>query len=103
MPADEIARQSPEGVRLRVRVLPRSQPAGPAGVRAGRLLVRLPQAPVDGAANRALTQLLARACGLARGRVTIVAGETSREKELLLEGAELAAVRVALSLGDDPS
>ncbi len=68
-------------------------------MRAGRLLVRLPQAPVDGAANRALTQLLARACGLARGRVTIVAGETSREKELLLEGAELAAVQTALGLG----
>lgn len=82
--------EDPRGVRLAVRVMPRSQPTGPAGERDGRLVVRLGAAPVDGEANRALLKALSDLFGVARGAVTILAGETSRNKSVLVSGLSLA-------------
>ena len=65
---------------LRVRVVPRARRAGIAGVRGGRLLVRLQAPPVEGKANAELERALARWCGVGRGAVTIEAGERGRDK-----------------------
>lgn len=65
---------------LRVRVIPRARQNAIAGVRAGRLLVRLQAPPIEGKANAALEQWLARLCGVARGAVTVEAGVRSRDK-----------------------
>ena len=45
---------------LHLRVRPRGAPEGITGVRAGRLLVKVSAAPVDGAANERLMRILAR-------------------------------------------
>lgn len=81
-------RREGDQVRLDVRVIPRAQPAGLAGVRHGRLLVRVGAAPVDGAANRAVCELLAERLGLPRGDVRVVSGERSRDKTLRLTGLD---------------
>jgi uncharacterized protein (TIGR00251 family) len=69
-----------------VRVQPRSGRNQIAGERGGRLLVRIAAAPVEGQANRALCKLLAKAAGVARGRVEVVRGGSTRDKLVQIEG-----------------
>lgn len=85
--------ERPEGIALEVRVTPRSQPQGLAGLRDGRLLVRIGAAPVDGEANAALVRLLADRLGVARGAIEIVGGQRSRTKRLLVRGLAAARLR----------
>jgi len=70
---------------LRVRVIPRAKQNAIAGVRDGRLLVRLQAPPVEGKANTALERWLARLCGVARGAVIVEAGARSRDKTVRVE------------------
>ena len=62
------------------------------------LRVSVAAAPVDGKANTALCKLIAKRAGVARGRVSIVRGERSRDKLVRIEGMALADVRSALGL-----
>jgi uncharacterized protein len=55
--------------------------------------------PVDGKANDAVRKLLARQLGLPPGRVTVVRGETARDKLIEVDGLDAAALRRALDLG----
>ena len=76
------------GSRLRVRVIPRARQTALAGLTAAdgkpALAIRLAAPPVDGAANEALVRFLAAAFTIARSRVRIVSGETSRHKTVAL-------------------
>ena len=85
-------------VELDVRVIPRASREGLAGTRDGRLLVRVSAPPVDGRANAAVQALLAKACGVPKGAVSVVRGESSRDKRVRIDG-DAAAVRAALGLG----
>ena len=67
-----------------------------AGLRDGALLIRLAAAPVDGAANNALIQLMAKALGVARRDVTIVSGEHSRTKRVRVAGLDRVQVLARL-------
>jgi uncharacterized protein (TIGR00251 family) len=73
-------------VTLNVRVIPRSARSAIAGRRGEAILVRLSAPPVDGAANEALVELLARTFDRPRRNVTIVAGARSRDKRVNIEG-----------------
>ena len=73
--------------QLAIRVTPRSAKPGIGGWRTGadgrdELEVRVAAAPADGAANDAVVKLLAKALGVSRSEVTIIAGQTSRHKRL---------------------
>jgi hypothetical protein len=59
--------------------------------------VRVTAPPVDGRANEALCRLLAKRAGVARGRVTVVRGERSRDKLVRIEGLGEPELRRALS------
>jgi len=82
-----------EGVLIAVRVVPRAARAGLAGIRDNALLVRLNAAPVEGAANAELIEVLADTLGVARRAVSISSGERSRRKTVLIRG--LSADEVA--------
>jgi uncharacterized protein (TIGR00251 family) len=83
-----------DGVELAVRLTPRGGAARIEGVADwdGQpvLRVRVPAPPVEGAANEALAAFLARALGLPRSAVTLVAGDRARIKRLRLAGEGLA-------------
>jgi hypothetical protein len=79
-----------------VRVIPRAGRSAFAGVRDGALVVRLAAAPVDGAANDELIDLLARTLHIPKRDVTIVSGERSRSKRVRIAGLNAAAVLAAL-------
>lgn len=82
-------------MRLTVRVTPkggRDGVDGWASDEAGRpvLKVRVSAAPADGAANAAVTTVIAKALKVPRSAVRIVAGDTARVKRLEIDGAEQA-------------
>ena len=81
------------GLVLRVRVVPRASRDAVEGVRDGALLVRLTAPPVDGKANEALVRLLARALGIQRRAVVVVAGARARDKRLRIDGVDAATLR----------
>lgn len=58
-----------------------------AGLHGGRLKVRLAARAVEGAANEALVEFLAKALGAARRDVTIESGKFSRAKRVCVLGA----------------
>ena len=55
-------------------------------MRDGAVLIRLAAAPVEGAANAALIDLIARALHIPKRDVTIVSGERSRNKRVRIAG-----------------
>ncbi len=58
----------------------------------------LTAAPVDGAANEALIELLAKLCKLRKSDITILSGHTARLKRIHLDGATFEEVRKALEI-----
>jgi uncharacterized protein (TIGR00251 family) len=82
--------------QLKVRVQPRSSNPGIGAKRGGTLIVRLKAAPADGAANKELIAVIAKAAGIAKGKVTIVRGEKSRDKVLEVDGITEKALSKAL-------
>jgi uncharacterized protein (TIGR00251 family) len=81
---------------LDVRVQPRASRTEFAGLFGDRLKVRLQAPPVDGRANAALLEFLAESCRLPKSRVTLEAGQASRDKRVRLHG--LDALPTALQL-----
>ena len=84
------------GVELDVLVVPRSSRNQIAGEHDGRLKVQLNAPPVDGEANAALIEMMAKTFGLKKKDVQIVSGETGRRKRIRLNGISLAAVASAI-------
>ena len=80
-------------VRFKVHVQPRASKTGIAGIHGTALKVRLHAPPVDGAANEALIEFLAKRLRISKRSVRIVAGETSREKLLEVDGISVASVQ----------
>jgi uncharacterized protein (TIGR00251 family) len=85
-----------EGVFVPVRVIPRAGRSGIAGARDGALLVRLNAAPVEGAANAELVEVLAEALGVPKRAVSIVSGDRSRQKRVRVAGVTEAEIRARL-------
>ena len=88
-----MIQQTPSGVDIDVRVVPRAGRSGLGGERDGRLVVRLAAPPVDGAANDALIELLATLCERPKRAVRIVSGERSRSKRVSIDGLTVADAR----------
>lgn len=61
-------------------------------MRDGAVVIRLAAAPVDGAANAALIDVLARALRVPKRDVTIVSGERSRNKRVRIAGMNASHV-----------
>lgn len=85
--------ETSEGVVIAVSARPRSSRAGIEGLFGDTLKVRICSAPVDGKANRELTEVLADAFGLRRSDVVFRSGETSKTKRILLRGVTSAGMR----------
>jgi uncharacterized protein (TIGR00251 family) len=84
-------------VFLSIRVIPRAAKSAITGKRGDALLVRLAAPPVDGAANAALVEFVARAFGRPKRDVTIVSGHKSRDKRVSIDGLSEADLSARLS------
>jgi uncharacterized protein (TIGR00251 family) len=79
-------------VRFAVRLTPRSAVERVEDVVDGVLKVRVTAPAVEGAANNALVRILADELGIARRDVRIVAGATSRQKLVVIDGMDPDAI-----------
>jgi uncharacterized protein (TIGR00251 family) len=84
-------------VLLNVRVIPRSPRSAITGTRGDAIVVRLAAPPVDGAANDALIDFLSKTFQRPRRDISIVSGETSRDKRVSIEGVSEAEASARLS------
>ena len=73
-------------VRIQVHLTPRASRDEIAGWQGDVLRVRVAAPPIEGKANDALVRLLAKALGLPKSRVGVVAGARSREKTVGIDG-----------------
>jgi uncharacterized protein len=78
-------RTTDDGVCLPVYVQPGAARERLCGEHDGRLKVAVHAAPEKGKANKAVCRLLADSVGVSKSRVHVVAGLTSRQKEVLFE------------------
>lgn len=76
---------------VKVRVTPRAGRRGIAGQRNDEILIRLASAPVDGAANDELIEVLADALGIPKRDIAIVGGVRSRSKRIAVTGLDATA------------
>jgi uncharacterized protein len=86
----------PGGVRFAVRVKPRSSRNSLGGVREGALELSVTAPPVDGEANEAVVRALAEALSVGRREVTIVTGDTGRQKVIEIAGLGPDELRLRL-------
>jgi uncharacterized protein len=89
-------RDTDAGVELFLYIQPRASRNKVAGIQGEELKVALTAPPVDGAANQACRMFIAKLCKIPRSRVLLIAGETSRHKRLLLEGAGIKQINALL-------
>ena len=73
---------------LRVIVVPRASRTEWVGVHDQRLKARIKAPPVDGAANKALLQFVAKQLGLPKSKLSITAGSSSKRKTILATCAD---------------
>jgi uncharacterized protein (TIGR00251 family) len=85
------------GVRIDIRVAPRSSRDAVLGEHAGALKVALTAPPVDGEANAALIAFLAKKLGVAARQIRIVHGERGKTKLLEVEGIDEVTAKARLA------
>jgi hypothetical protein len=73
-----------------VLVQPRASRAKIGPRHDGRIKIAVTSPPVDGEANAAVIELVAKSLGISRGAVEVIAGATSRRKTLRVTGATVA-------------
>jgi uncharacterized protein (TIGR00251 family) len=79
--------ESEGALTFSIRVVPRASKSEIVGEVEGSLKVRISAPPVDGAANEEVVKVLAKAFGVAKSKVSIVCGETSKSKRVRVVGA----------------
>jgi uncharacterized protein (TIGR00251 family) len=81
---------------ISIRLQPRARRNEVVGERAGAVVIRLTAPPVDGKANAALCTFVARAAGVPPSRVSVVRGQTSRDKVVRVDGVDEELLKKAL-------
>ena len=79
-------------VTFAVLVTPRAALTKVGPVHDARLKLAVTAPPVDGAANAAVIELLARALGVPKGAIAVVAGDSSRRKTVRVVGVARAQI-----------
>jgi uncharacterized protein len=81
---------------IAVKAIPNAPRTEVAGWLGDALKVKVHAPPVEGRANEALCEFLADALGVPRRAVTVMRGDTSRQKVIRIAGLRLEAVKARL-------
>jgi hypothetical protein len=81
-----------------LRVQPRASRNAVVGLMGDAVKLALTAPPVDGKANAAVVEYLAELLRVSKSSVTIVSGETGRNKLIAVRGVTAEQVRKALNL-----
>ncbi len=85
-----------DGVSLVVHVVPGAGRSEVVGPQHGKLKVRVAAPAMEGKANQALVEFLARLLHIPKSRVQVRHGERSRSKVLFVQGVTVETVHQAL-------
>jgi uncharacterized protein (TIGR00251 family) len=91
-------RDTSAGATFAVKVQPRASRNAVVGELGEALKIALTTPPVEGRANKACVEFLAKLLNVARSSVSIAAGETSRNKVICVAGVSAEEVRTRLGL-----
>ena len=83
-------------IRICLYVQPGASKTQIAGMHDGLTKVRVAAAPVDGAANQALVEFVAKRLRIPKSRIRVVSGLTSRRKVLEIDGVSQDAIAASL-------
>ena len=94
-------RQKPTSVnlqsRIKVKVLPRSSKNQIIGQEGDLFKVKLTSPPVEGKANKALIEFLAKKLGIPKAHMQIKSGKSSKLKSILIHGLTLEEITQSLN------
>ncbi len=93
-----VVSSTPGAADLAVSAAPKASRSEIVGIHGDRLKVRLAAPPVDGAANKELEKVLAKALGVPRSSVEVVRGLSGRKKTVRINGLDPTEVRMRLNL-----
>lgn len=71
---------------LRLHAQPGAKRTSVVGLYGDKLKIAVATPPVDGKANQAIIAFLAKTLGLSKSKLTLISGETSREKRIRIQG-----------------
>lgn len=94
---DSRATPPPDACTLALKAIPNAPRSEVVGWLGDALKVKVHAPPVEGRANDVLCAFLADELGLPRRAVTVLRGDTSRQKLVRIDGLTLAAVRARFS------
>jgi len=101
-------RVAKSGLLLDIRVAPGAGKSAlgqvePDATRLPRLKIRTAASPVEGAANKAVINYVAKSLGLAKRNISLASGAKARSKTLALEGeADDLSARITAWIEDAP-
>ena len=90
--------QTPDGVKLFVKVIPNASQDVVAGVVGDRLKIKVQTPAESGKANKAVCVLLANTLGMKKNVVSVISGNTNSKKTVAVIGVSLDIARSKLSL-----
>ena len=79
-------------MKLKVRVMPNAKKTEFTGYRDAELVLRLNAPALEGKANKAALEFIARSLGVGRSSIALVSGEKSRHKIFEIVGLERSDV-----------
>lgn len=92
--------QTHEGIIVKVHAIPRSARNQIQGLHGDALKIRLNAPPVDGKANETLIEFIAETLGLPHRQITLISGQTSRQKRLAINGITIPLALTKLTPGN---
>lgn len=86
-------RKTATGICFKIHVQPKASKNAVAGLYDDALKIRLTAPPVDGAANKMCIAFLSKITGISKSAISIVAGQTSRNKQIGIQCGETDQTR----------
>ena len=86
-----------QGVAIALFVQPRASKNSLCGIQGDELKVRLTSPPVEGAANKLCCAFFAKLLGVSKSSVTLLRGDKSRHKQIVVEGVSSDDVKKRLA------
>lgn len=75
-----------QDIVLRLHAQPGAKRTSVVGLYGDKLKIAVATPPVDGKANQAIIAFLAKTLGISKSKLTLISGETSREKRIRIQG-----------------
>lgn len=85
-----------DSCKIAIKAIPNAPRSAVVGWLGDALKVKVHAPPVEGKANAALCEFLAETLGLPKRAVSVVTGDTSRQKLVQIDGLTLETVRTRL-------